>query len=436
MKTVIAVIITALLTAAVVAQQAGQSQQPQQVEQVKQLQQPQQVMQAEKVIEQPVEAVDTASKNQPAEVPEPAWLTRLTWYSTSTIALASLLATVFAVLIAVSGIFISIYTWRYGGKAQHILFKTQELLKDDTKRKTELDTITAEIAARHPEKARTAVRASEEIDDPTGRAIAEAIKFQTNKQYDKARERWQAIADLAEGRDNETAARAYFSAAWLIQEYDNRYKTKDKKTLNNVMSLYDQTLKIKPDFAEAYSNRGITRSKMGDYEDAIRDYDLALKIKPDFAEALNNRGIAKSELGNYEDAIQDYEQALKIMPDYVEAYSNRGYAKLKLDNHKDAIEDFNLALQIRPYDAKAYDNRGIAKSKLGNYKDAIEDFNLAIAIKPDYAEALNNRGNAKLQLGDYEGAKEDIKKAMEIEPDNEAIKQSLAEIEERQRNNR
>jgi superkiller protein 3 len=54
-------------------------------------------------------------------------------------------------------------------------------------------------------------------------------------------------------------------------------------------------------------------------EEAIASYDKALEIKPDFHEAWNNRGNALDNLGRLEDAIASYDKALEIKPDYHEA---------------------------------------------------------------------------------------------------------------------
>ena len=241
-------------------------------------------------------------------------------------------------------------------------------------------------------------RPAKETNDPIDRAIAEAIDLQKYKQYDKAREKWEAIANLTEGRDNEAAARAYFSAAWLIHEYDDKYKAKDEKTLNYVISLYDQLLKIKPNDATALYNRGLAKSELGDFNGAIQDFNQTLKIKPDFAEAYCNRGNIKLELGDFDGAMQDYNQTLKIKPDLVIALYNMGNAKLDL----------------------------------GDFNGAIQDYDQVLKIKPDFASAYGNRGNAKLQLGYYDDAKKDAKKALEIEPDDEVFKQLLVYIEKKQ----
>jgi tetratricopeptide (TPR) repeat protein len=61
-------------------------------------------------------------------------------------------------------------------------------------------------------------------------------------------------------------------------------------------------------------------------EEAIASYDKALEIKPDYHEAWNNRGNALGDLGRLEEAIASYDKALEIKPDYHEAWYNRGIA--------------------------------------------------------------------------------------------------------------
>ncbi|MBE9245257.1 tetratricopeptide repeat protein [Microcystis aeruginosa LEGE 00239] len=78
----------------------------------------------------------------------------------------------------------------------------------------------------------------------------------------------------------------------------------------------------------------------------MADYNQATNIKPDYADAYNNRGSAKYELGDKQGAIADYNQAIKIKPDYADAYINRGNAKSNLGDKQGVIADYNQAAQL------------------------------------------------------------------------------------------
>jgi len=200
--------------------------------------------------------------------------------------------------------------------------------------------------------------------------------------------------------------------------YNNRgiaYKNQGK--YSEAIADYNQALKLKPDDAVAYSNRGNVYANQGKYSEAIADYYQALKLKPDLTDAYNNRGIAYAGQGKYSEAITDFNQALKLKPDYAVAYNNRGNAYGLQGKYSEAIADYNQALKLKPDLANAYNNRGDAYIDQGKYSEAIADYNQALKLKPDYAVAYNNRGNAYIDQGKYSEAITDYNQALKLKPD-------------------
>ena len=85
---------------------------------------------------------------------------------------------------------------------------------------------------------------------------------------------------------------------------------------------------------------------MGRHADAIADYDQAIHLKPDYAEAYGNRGSAKGALGQYQDAISDYGETICLKPNDAITHFNRGGAKYSLGLKDKARKDFETALEL------------------------------------------------------------------------------------------
>ena len=171
-----------------------------------------------------------------------------------------------------------------------------------------------------------------------------------------------------------------------------------KREYEEAITHYTKGIELKPDFLEAYNNRGNAYRKKGDFDDAIKDFDKAIQLKPDYAMAYNNRGLAYNSRGDFDRAIEDCSTAIQLKPDLVEAHNNRGIFYHKKGDFDRAIENYNKAIQLDPNYAIAYNNRGFAYNSRGDFDHAIENYNKAIQLDPNYTTAHQNLTEALLNL--------------------------------------
>ena len=174
--------------------------------------------------------------------------------------------------------------------------------RDESAESAKIARINAQDAANDPEGARQAV---EEVrENPRAslmdRAVAAALSLQKAGRKDEAVEKWRGIAKVAEGDDDDLAARAWFSIGYLFQE---------KGKPGEAIPAYDESIRLKPDLAEAYNNRGNAKNNLGQHQAAIADYDESLRLKPDYATAYYNRGVASVGLDNKDAARRDFGKA-------------------------------------------------------------------------------------------------------------------------------
>ena len=311
---------------------------------------------------------------------------------------------------------------RFGFKIfNEIKEEAQRHLEDIKESRAKADSlvkgINAEAAGANPDKASEAVESVQQNPDssPIDRAVVDALLLQQQGKIEKAIEKWRAVALVAEGIDNDLAARAWFSVGYLLQQEGEGEA--DELKLEKVIAAYDEAIRLKPNFAEVYNNRSVAKNTLGRHDAAIADCDEAIRLRSDFAEAYNNRGAAKNALGRHDAAIADCNEAIRLKPDYAEAYNNRGNAKDTLGRHDAAIVDFDEAIRLRPDFAEVYNNRGDVKDALGRHDAAIVDFDEAIRLRPDFAKAYYNRAIAKDNLDQYEYAIADFDEAIRLKPD-------------------
>ena len=159
-----------------------------------------------------------------------------------------------------------------------------------------------------------------------------------------------------------------------------------------------------------------------DYAQALSAYDEALRLNPQLAEAYNNRGIAKYELGQYAAAVEDYSTALRLKSNFANALNNRGNAYTALSQHNNAAQDLQAALRLNPDNAIIHNNLGSAYYSMKNYDAALSEYTRAIALNPNFAEAYYNRAAIHYGQGKYAEALADIKPAMTLKPADNAIR--------------
>lgn len=63
---------------------------------------------------------------------------------------------------------------------------------------------------------------------------------------------------------------------------------------------------------------GLAYAEKGSWQAAIDAYSDALESRPDWVDAYVNRGVARAALGDYTGAIRDYDEALRLDPEYTE----------------------------------------------------------------------------------------------------------------------
>ena len=98
--------------------------------------------------------------------------------------------------------------------------------------------------------------------------------------------------------------------------------------------------------AEKHHNAANEFREQGDWQEAIIEYDEAIKLDPQLALAYYNRGVAYHYLGQPKQALEDYDEALRLDPKHASAYANRAQANTLLERDKKAQQDVDRAVEL------------------------------------------------------------------------------------------
>jgi tetratricopeptide (TPR) repeat protein len=79
---------------------------------------------------------------------------------------------------------------------------------------------------------------------------------------------------------------------------------------------------LKPDYAEAFCNRGNVLAELKRLDEALASFDRAIALKPRYARALANRGTMLQQLDRSEEARGNLESAIAFEPHFAEAHYN------------------------------------------------------------------------------------------------------------------
>ena len=185
----------------------------------------------------------------------------------------------------------------------------------------------------------------------------------------------------------------------------------DVKKYDKAIAIFDDVLRIDPDYIIALYHKGLALHQLGRYNEAIGCYDKALNIDPNFAEAWNNKGLDLYFIGKnkiHESYyVSCFDRALKIDPLCSPAWLNKGNIQAALSKYQDAIDYYDEALNIDPNFVNALYGKGLALEGLGKYDDALECYDKALQLRltnHQRADLWYMKGTVLYQVGRYDDA--------------------------------
>lgn len=111
--------------------------------------------------------------------------------------------------------------------------------------------------------------------------------------------------------------------AHLLDLIKRGFFAHQKGELDKAGSIYDQILKIQPNYFDALQLKAALKIQLGLFAEAITLFDRALRINERNSALWFNRGMAFEGLNDKSQAIKCYEAAISISPDYLDAIKRK-----------------------------------------------------------------------------------------------------------------
>lgn len=193
--------------------------------------------------------------------------------------------------------------------------------------------------------------------------------------------------------------RAAFGEGLMLQRLDRH---------EYAISIITHVIWMRPDIAEAYYSRALSRDKLKDFNEALLDAERALKLNPEYTDAMYLRGVSLKNLKRYEEALEEFTTIISRAGKYPPASHGRATIRSANGDYHGAIADFSdcLAAGLDGYDIRLL--RGLAYYRIGKFHESIEDLTLAIEMRPEDGSTYIRRWQVYKALGDELNAAKDM----------------------------
>ncbi|TES92456.1 MAG: tetratricopeptide repeat protein [Candidatus Cloacimonadota bacterium] len=156
-----------------------------------------------------------------------------------------------------------------------------------------------------------------------------------------------------------------------------------RKLIDRAKSTYEESLKLNPNYADAYRDLGRIMALLDEYKEAEAYLLMATRIKPERADYHFYHGRILFDSGRSNEAEKEFSKALELNSDYAEAYFYHGVVLLKeiMSNTEETIDDNKMiTVKVDLKNASVLDERFRGKS-FNNAFTLLENMSYKEALK-------------------------------------------------------
>ncbi|XP_006818380.1 protein O-mannosyl-transferase TMTC3-like [Saccoglossus kowalevskii] len=231
----------------------------------------------------------------------------------------------------------------------------------------------------------------------------------------------------------------YLNLANLIKDEPGRLIEAD--------NLYKKAITMRPDFVQAYINRGDVLLKLNRSDDAVDNYMTALKYEKDNADIYYNLGVVLKHLINLDfvnekvyfnlgmlatdakeidNAKKWFDKAIEYKEDFRSALFNQALMLSQQKRDMESLPYLEKLLQLHPNHSKGLILLGdVYMNTLHSIKDAKKCYETILEIEPKNIQANHNLCVVYVEEGNLAKAETCLVAVSDMAPNEEYIKKHL-----------
>jgi tetratricopeptide (TPR) repeat protein len=131
------------------------------------------------------------------------------------------------------------------------------------------------------------------------------------------------------------------------------------------VQAFERVTKLRPDYADAYTNVAIANIQWEKYEDALPSLNEALVLSPNNARALYYLALIQRNEGKVDEAIVNLQKVAQQFPRSRDAHRELGFSLYQKQRYTEARAEYETVQSIDPDDLAAHYNLAILYRRLG-----------------------------------------------------------------------
>lgn len=206
----------------------------------------------------------------------------------------------------------------------------------------------------------------------------DTTRLKEDRQYARSLMSW-AANRRGEARSDQAGAKV------REQEYDQAAELDSQAKKD-----FELAIQLDGSRWRAHHNLAILRAVKGDNPGALDSFNQTIRINPEFGDAFFNRGEIYFRTNQFELAIADQNKAIELKPEDSTAFSARAHSLYAVGKTNEALADYSKAMELAPNSAEAATEFADTCQSLGKWKEAARAYQTALKLDGENPRALRN----------------------------------------------